>query len=87
MSESTHGFRHHLSLIADEAISEAVRATDKHGTLKNFHEAYAVLLEEVDELWKEIKQKNASSETIYEESLQVASVALRIALMAKRQGE
>jgi hypothetical protein len=35
----------------DEAIS-------KYGDFKSLHEGYAILLEEVDELWEEIKKKN-----------------------------
>jgi hypothetical protein len=34
---------------------EIVRARSKHGRFHSPHEAYAVLLEEVDELWDDVK--------------------------------
>ena len=47
------------------------------------HEGYAVLLEEVDELWAEIKKKQGSEgrpEAIRKEAVQVAAMALRLIL-------
>lgn len=44
------------------------------------HEAYAVLLEEVDELWDEIKRSPAKRdmEALQKEAVQVAAMAVRL---------
>lgn len=41
----------------EEAIAELYRATDMHGHMHSVHEAYAVILEELDEFWDEVKTK------------------------------
>jgi NTP pyrophosphatase (non-canonical NTP hydrolase) len=50
------------------------------GNFVNQHEGYAVLLEEVDELWDEIKknQKNYDLLAQKKEAIQVAAMAVRI---------
>jgi hypothetical protein len=59
-------------LIADELI----RARKNHSNFNNYHEGYAVILEELDELWVEIK---GEQDTIHlkEEAIQVAAMAIR----------
>lgn len=56
-------------------IEELERATEKFGRFKSAHEGYAVLLEEVDELWQEVKSNNRDGQE--EEAIQVAAMALR----------
>ena len=70
-------FREQIIRAAEDAVNESKRAVDKFGFFCSAHEAYAVLLEEVDELWADIKANNP--EGIREEALQVAAMALRIA--------
>lgn len=55
--------------------AELIRATEKFGSFKSAHEGYAVLLEEVDELWDEVKANNKS--LAREECVQVAAMAVR----------
>lgn len=58
---------------------ELRRATSLHGGMRSVHEGYAVLLEEVDELWDEVKKKtkNRSDQKMEEEAVQVAAMAAR----------
>ena len=62
----------------DEAIKELLRATAKFGPFNSPHEGYAVILEELDELWDEIKSKDGfASGRLQKEAVQVAAMALR----------
>jgi NTP pyrophosphatase (non-canonical NTP hydrolase) len=63
--------------VIQEIDAELDRAKSKH--TRNFnstHEGYAVLAEEVDELWDEVK-KNGNQERLREEAIQVAAMAIR----------
>lgn len=55
-------------------IEEYQRGLKKFGTYNSRHEAYAVIKEELDELWDEIKSNRDEGD---EESIQVAATALR----------
>lgn len=59
--------------------SEAKRATKKHGGFNSLHEAYAVLLEEVDEFWDQVKLKKSLRDktNIATELVQIAAVCLK----------
>ena len=66
--------------IADEVIDELISAKSKFpAKFVNQHEAYAVILEEVDELWDEIKknQKVYDLEKQRTEAIQAAAMLLR----------
>ena len=52
---------------------------EKFGDYNSRHEAYAVILEEVDELWDALKTKNSDLVHIYSEALQVAATSYRLA--------
>jgi len=61
-----------------EAVSmELSSARAKFAPFNSAHEGYAVLKEEVDELWEEIKRKNNSKEAMRKEAIQVAAMAFR----------
>lgn len=57
--------------------SELNRATDKFAPFNNPHEAYAVILEELDELWDEIKANRGRSADAFNEARQIAAMAVR----------
>ena len=64
---------------AEEILNELQRAKAIwRDNFKNYHEAYAVILEEVDELWDEIKKKNQDKEKIRKEAIQSAAMLLRL---------
>lgn len=58
------------------AFKEIMRAKTKHKNLfASHHEGFAILKEEVDELWDEVKKDNHEA-AVYE-AVQVAAMALR----------
>ena len=59
-----------------EVTAEYKRAKDKFGVFASRHEGYAVILEELDELWVEIKS-NGSNDNIKGEAVQVVAMGLR----------
>lgn len=65
-------------------FQEAKRTVTLHGEFHSAHEGYAVLLEEVDELWDAIK-KNDNSNAI-EEATQVGAMALRLLAYVTAKG-
>jgi len=63
------------------AAIEATQAMEKWPPMNSAHEGYAVLLEEVDELWEHVRmnQKKRDLVAMKKEALQVAAMALRFA--------
>ena len=66
--------------IAAEAGSELVRASKLHREFTSAHEGYAVILEELDELWDEVKKREPDIEKMRHEAIQVAAMAMRFVL-------
>lgn len=66
------------TVLAGVAV-ELMAARDTHPDMVNAHEGYAVILEELDELWQEIKvkQKNRDAAKLRKEAIQVAAMAVR----------
>ncbi len=64
--------------IVELILKELSRAEAKFPKFASDHEGYAVLLEEVDELWDEIKANNRPNTQA--EAIQVAAMALRLIL-------
>jgi hypothetical protein len=66
---------------AAAAWRELCRARDKHSTFASDHEGWAVLMEEMDELWDEIKKKKEKRNRLFllKESMQIAAMAMRFA--------
>lgn len=60
-------------------LEEVERAQQKYPPFNSAHEGYAVLLEEVDELWDEVKMAptRRRSDFMYAEAVQVAAMAVR----------
>jgi hypothetical protein len=68
-----------LKLIANEVARAKTMYPEN---FVNQHEGYAVMLEEVDELWDEIKKKQKDYDLLKQkkEAIQVAAMAVRIAV-------
>ena len=60
-----------------DAVAELERAIDLFPPMHSAHEGYAVLLEEMGELWAEVTLKNPSKHRMRQEAKQVAAMALR----------
>ena len=56
-------------------LKELEIATIKHGPFHSTHEGYAVIKEELEELWDEVKVNN--TEKAKAEAIQVAAMAIR----------
>ena len=65
--------------VLGEVGGELSRAEDLFPPFHSAHEAYATLLEEVDELWDEVKKNPAKRDLIAlrKEAIQVAAMAVR----------
>lgn len=71
----------------EAVVSEVERAYAKHGKLQwGRHEFYAILKEEVDEAWDDIKA-DAPQEKLMQEVVQIAAMCLRYAETGDRYRE
>ena len=68
-----------LNLLAD-ICDEMARAMEQHGDFTNFHEAYAVILEELDEVWDHVKTKHPNPDAMRKELIQTAAMCLKTIL-------
>lgn len=70
----------HNSNLLEEVDHEIVAAERLFPAMRNVHEGYAVLLEEVDEFWEHVKTNHKHRDTarMRKELIQVAAMALRV---------
>ena len=68
--------------IVKEVLDELNRAESKFAPFNSAHEGYAILLEEVDELWDVVKMKDSEerNKRMHEEAVQVAAMGLKFLL-------
>jgi hypothetical protein len=68
---------------------EIAFALGRFGDFASMHEGYAVILEELEELWQEIKVKQESRdyEKLRKEALQVSAMALKLVLTIEHKEE
>ena len=73
-----------LEMALNWVRNEYNKATKKFGTFHNAHEGYAVLLEEVDELWENVKLNQFThtgrDALMLVEAIQVGAMAIRFIL-------
>jgi len=62
-----------------EVKDELVKAKNKYpDDFNSSHEAYAVILEEIDELWDEIKKKEPNYDDMRKEAIQATAMLCRL---------
>lgn len=71
-----------MKKVFEEVEAEVSFAVGKFPSFNTAHEGYAVLLEEVDELWEHVKVKQGKRDVakMRREAIQVAAMAIRFAL-------
>lgn len=75
----------HLEIVGDGAtvvsdvVEEIQKSMIKHPLFNSAHEDYGVLLEELDELWDEVKKKKSARDVknMRAEAVQVAAMAMK----------
>jgi len=66
-----------LDKILHVVEEEVLEAVSNHEPFNSAHEGFAVLLEEVDELWDEVRKREKSRPEMAREAVQVAAMAIR----------
>lgn len=66
--------------IMDQVYGELVQAVSKYPTFASGHEGWAVIREELDELWDEVRKRNPDRFCMRTEAVQVAAMAVRFIL-------
>lgn len=72
-----------MNIIFEDVKNEVIFASEKFPPYHSLHEGYAIMLEEFNELWDEIKQKERDLTSIYSETKQVACTAIRFMILVK----
>lgn len=67
-----------IDRVVHQVVTEVQRARSLHPKFASAHEAYAVILEELDEAWEEIKANDITRARA--EMIQVAAMAFRFLL-------
>ena len=72
-------------MVMIEVMNELEMTTARYGEFRSAHEAYAVILEEVDEFWDEVKKKRSDRNpySMRLELIQVAAMACKGGLYTK----
>lgn len=75
--------------VAQESFDELSQAILMFPPMRSAHEGYAIILEELDELWEEIRNNKAdgSNERQRKEAIQVAAMAMRFVLDISDKGK
>jgi NTP pyrophosphatase (non-canonical NTP hydrolase) len=80
MGDAYHELSGRILGIQGDIFDEVMSAIEKHPSYNSAHEGYAVLLEEVDELWEEVRKRQKDKARMRAEAIQVAAVAIRFVL-------
>lgn len=69
-----------ISEVMVEVEAALRKAVAKHAPMHSGHEGYAVIREELDELWDEVKQQGLDTDAARKEALHVAAMGARFVL-------
>lgn len=64
-------------------VEELERANKKHPLFHCRHHGYAVIKEELDELWNEIKERNPNNTSLQHECIQTMTMCLKFLISPK----
>ena len=67
---------------ADDVAAEIEKARGKHAAIHSLHEGWAVIREELDELWEHVRRKetdHSGNAGAYKELVQLGAMAQRVA--------
>lgn len=78
--ERTAAIKNEAVTVLLEVMYEAIRAGSKHAPMHSAHEGYAVLREEVDELWEHVKNDTGYTNDARKEAIQIAAMGVRYVL-------
>ncbi len=81
-------FQIHLPAMSNLLNEELTAAVSQHGSMASAHEGWAVIKEEFDELWDEIKKKRELRDpnVMRREALHVAAMACRFVIDVTMEG-
>lgn len=66
--------------LAYEVARELARARSLHSPQHGPHEGYTVILEELDEMWDEVRKKRPDLRATRTECIQIAAMAMRFVM-------
>jgi hypothetical protein len=66
--------------VSDDIQIELSQACQEFADFASPHEGYAIILEELDELWDEVRLKTGTAASRYKEAKQTAAMAIRFML-------
>jgi len=73
-----------VDVVLKAVKEEFYRSMVKHGPMKSPHDGWAVLLEELDELWEHVRGNTARTPEAQKEAIQLAAMAVKFVLLPER---
>lgn len=71
--------------IENDIREEVKKAERNFPEYNSYHEGYAIIIEEVDELWELVKNKDSTSGDHYTEAKHIACTAIRYMKLCNRK--
>ena len=72
--------RREAERVAVTVVDEVVKAMDKFDAFNSPHEGWAVIREELDELWEHVRANTGRADEARVEAIQIAAMAFRYVL-------